>query len=201
VAETVGSGHDGYLGRIMQSNQNELAKTLTTSGSWFNAYYQRLYKSSKGGTNFLSAAFLMDALVMPIIVANLTQIVIGDWPDDDEEIEDYFLKNSLKFMVATLPLVRELATFHEGFTPQTPISAIPAAAVRIPGEVESWMKGNQGSFKLAADVGRTVGTVMPLPGSGNVWRLFDYMDSYLQGNEGKTFNLYLALTEGRDKDK
>ncbi len=201
VAETVGSGHDVYLGRIMQGNQNEFVKTLTIFGSWFNAYYQRLYKASEGGQNFLSGAFLLDAVVMPIIVANLTQMVIGDWPDEDEEWEDYVLKNSLKFMVATLPVVREAATFQEGFTPTTPISAIPAAAVRIPKEIESYLEGRQGGLKLAADIGRTVGTVMPLPGSGNLWRLFEYTESYMQGEEGKIFNPYLALTEGADKDK
>jgi hypothetical protein len=201
VAETVGSGHDAYLGRIMQSNQNEFVKTFTIFGSWFNAYYQRLYKASKGGTNFLSGAFLMDAIFMPIIVANLTQIIIGDWPDDDEEVEDYVLKNSLKFMIATLPVLRDVASFHEGFTPTAPMSAIPAALVRIPRELESYGEGRQSGLKLAADVGRTVGTVMPMPGSGNVWRLFDYIDSYMQGKEGKTFNPYLGLTEGADKDK
>jgi hypothetical protein len=204
VAETVGSGHDAYLGRIMQSNQSEFVKTFTIFGSWFNAYYQRLYKASKGGDHlniFTNPALLLDAVIMPIIVANLTQIVIGDWPDEDEEVEDYVLKNSLKFMVATIPVLRDAASFHEGFTPTTPMSALPAAMVRIPREVESFMEGRQSGLKLVADVGRATGTVVPLPGSGNFWRLFDYIDSYMQGEEGDTFNPYLALTEGADKDK
>jgi len=201
VAETVGSGHDAFLGRIMQSNQNEFVKTLTIFGSWFNAYYQRLYKSSKGGTNFMSGAFLMDAVVMPIIVANLTQIVIGDWPDKDEEVEEYILKNSLKFLIGTLPLMRDMASFYEGFTPTMPISAIAGAPVRLKSEVESYVKGNQSALKLAADVGRTLGTVTKLPGSGNLFRLMDYWDSFNRGKEGKIFNPYLALTEGADRDK
>jgi len=185
----------------MQSNQNEFVKTLTIFGSWFNAYYQRLYKSSKGGTNFMSGAFLMDAVVMPIIVANLTQIVIGDWPDKDEEVEEYILKNSLKFLIGTLPLMRDMASFYEGFTPTMPISAIAGAPVRLKSEVESYVKGNQSALKLAADVGRTLGTVTKLPGSGNLFRLMDYWDSFNRGKEGKIFNPYLALTEGADKDK
>jgi hypothetical protein len=201
VAETVGSGHDVYLGRIMQSNQNELVKTLTMFGSWFNAYYQRLYKSSKAGTDFLSIAFALDAVVMPIIVANLTQLVIGDWPDDDEEIEDYIAKNSLGFMVATMPVLRDLGSLLGGFTPSTPISAIPAAAVRIQSEIASYGKGNQTGLKTIADLGRAVSSVTKLPGSGNVWRLLEYWGSFNEGNEGDVFNPYLALTEGADKDK
>jgi hypothetical protein len=201
VAETVGSGHDAFLGRIMQSNQNEFVKTFTIFGSWFNAYYQRLYKASKGGTDFLNPALLMDAVIMPIIVANLTQMIIGDWPDEDEEWEEYVAKNSLKFLVATLPVIREGASFAEGFTPTTPVSALPAAFVRIQREIESTAEGKQTPVKAAADVGRAVGTVVPMPGSGNIWRLLDYTASFMEGKEGRIFNPYLAMTEGADKDK
>lgn len=201
VAESVGSGSDIHLGRIMQSNQNEFVKTLTVFGSWFNAYYQRLYKSSKGGTDFLSGAFLMDGLILPIIAANMAQLLIMDWPDDDEEVEDYIAKNTFKFMLGTMPLIRDIASAWEGFAPTMPISAVATAPVRIKTEIESYAKGNQSGLKLTADIGRSVGSVVPLPGSGNLWRLLDYTDSYLEGKEGKNFNLYQALAEGRDKDK
>jgi hypothetical protein len=201
VGETVGSGHDAFLGRIMQSNQSEFVKTFTIFGSWFNSYYQRLYKASKGGTSFVNPAFLMDAIVMPIIVANLTQMIIGDWPDDDEELEEYVLKNSLKFMVATLPVLRDAASFYEGFTPTTPISAIPASVFRIGQEIKSTARGNQTALKGMADIGRATGTLLPMPGSGNLWRLMDYTASFIEGNEGDIFNPYLAITEGADRDK
>jgi len=201
VAESVGSGSDMHLGRIMQSNQNEFVKTLTVFGSWFNAYYQRLYKSSKGGTDFLSGAFLLDGILLPIIAANMAQLLIMDWPDEEEEVEEYVAKNTFKFMLGTVPLIRDIASAWEGFAPTMPISAVAVAPVRIKTEVESYMKGNQSGLKLGADVGRAVGSVVPLPGSGNLWRLMDYTDSYLDGKEGKNFNLYQALAEGRDKDK
>jgi len=200
VAESVGSGSDLHLGRIMQTDQNEFVKTLTVFGSWFNAYYQRLYKSSKGGTDFLSGAFLMDGLIMPIIAANLAQVLIMDIPDDEEEVPGWLAENSFKFMLGTVPLVRDIASAWEGFTPSMPISAVATAPVRIKTEIESYAKGNQSGLKLAADIGRTVGSVMPLPGSGNLWRFLDYTDSYLEGNEGKDFNIYQALAEGRDKN-
>ena len=200
VAESVGSGSDMHLGRIMQSNQNEFVKTLTVFGSWFNAYYQRLYKSSKGGTDFLSGAFLMDGLIMPIIAANLAQVLIMDIPEDEEEIPKWMAENSFKFMLGTVPLLRDISSAIDGFAPSSPISALPVAVVRAKTEVESFIKGNQSGLKMTADLGRAAGSVMPLPGSGNLWRLMDYVDSYLDGNEGKNFDLYQALTEGRDKN-
>jgi hypothetical protein len=200
VAESVGSGSDMHLGRIMQSNQNEFVKTLTVFGSWFNAYYQRLYKSSKGGTNFLSAAFLMDGLLMPIIAANLAQVLIMDVPEDDEEYVEWAAENTFKFLLGTVPLVRDISSAWEGFAPTMPISAVAVAPVRIKTEIESYMKGNQSGIKLAADIGRAAGSIIPMPGSGNLWRFLDYTDSYLEGNEGKNFNIYQALAEGRDKN-
>lgn len=201
VAESVGSGSDLHLGRIMQSNQNEFVKTLTVFGSWFNAYYQRMYKSSKGGEDFLSGAFLMDGLLMPIIVANFAQVLIMDIPDDDEEYLEWATENTFKFMLGTMPLIRDVASAWEGFAPTMPISAVATAPVRLKQELESYAKGNQSGLKLTADVGRTLGSVMPLPGSGNLWRLLDYTDSYLDGKEGKTYNIYQAVAEGRDKNK
>jgi hypothetical protein len=203
VAESVGSGSDMHLGRIMQSNQNEFVKTLTVFGSWFNAYYQRLNKSSKGGTDlniFTNMALLMDAVIMPIIVANLTQMIIFDTPDEDEEWYEYMFDNTWQFLVGTMPVVRDLASLMKGFEPTTPLSAIVSSPVRIVREFESFSNDNQSGLKLVADVGRATGQIVKMPGSGNLWRSLDYIDSYLQGDEGDYFNPYQALTEGSDKN-
>ena len=55
--------------------------------------------------------------------------------------------------------------------------------------------------KTAADFGRVTTPFVPLPGGGNLWRLLDYTDSYLQGKEGPTFMPHEALVEGRERDK
>lgn len=201
VAESVGSGSDLHLGRLLQSNQTELVKSMTVFQSWFNAYYQRLYKSSKGGENFLAPAFLMEAVVLPIIIANLTQLAIGDWPDDEEEWYEYATKNYLKFMIAVLPLIREAGSVYEGFTPASPITTLVTAPFRLESEIDSYMEGNQTLGKLTADIGKTVTSVVPAPGSGNIWRIIEYTDSFNQGKEGDFYNPYLAVTEGADKDK
>jgi ADP-ribose pyrophosphatase YjhB (NUDIX family) len=201
VAESVGSGSDLHLGRLLQSNQTELVKSMTVFQSWFNAYYQRLYKSSKGGETFLNPAFLMEAVVLPIIIANLTQLAIGDWPDEEEEWHEWATKNYLKFMIATLPLVREAGSVWEGFTPTSPITTLVTAPFRLESEIDSYLEGRQTLMKLMSDVGKTVTSVVPAPGSGNIWRVIEYTDSFNQGKEGDIYNPYLAFTEGADKDK
>lgn len=201
VAESVGSGSDLHLGRIMQSNQNEFVKTLTVFGSWFNAYYQRLYRSSRGGTNYLNPQFLADGVLLPIIVANLTQMLIGDWPDEDEEWWEYANKNTLLFLAGTLPLVRDIGSLSQGFTPTTPLGQLMASPVRIYNEAKSYSEGNQSGIKLLADAGRATSQLVRLPGSGNVWRMLDYIDSYLRGEEGDDFSIWQGLTEGADRDR
>ena len=44
---------------------------------------------------------------------------------------------------------------------------------------------------------------MPIPGSGQVTKVADFVDSYNKGNEGDItpLNVYQALVEGPDRNK
>lgn len=200
VAQSVGSGSDLHLGRIMQSSQSEGIKTLTIFGSWFNAYYQRLYKSSKGGSDFVNAAFAVDAIVLPFIVANLVELLILNTPDDDETMAEWMFNNTWMFVAGTVPVMRELATLSKGFTPTSPITAFPAALTRAYQEGVAFTKGRQTGLKTVSDVGKAVTGAVKVPGSGQLWRVLDYVDSYVSGKEGDIFNPYQALTEGANKE-
>lgn len=200
VGESVGSGSDLQLGRIMQSNQGEITKTITVFGSWFNAYYQRLYKNSKGGTDYLNPKFGVTAVLMPLIAANIAQALILDLPDEDETVIDWMIKNGYVFMLGTVPLLREIASFQEGFTPSAPVMALPKALVRIPDELQAYSDLNQTGLKTTVDVGRAVAAVARVPGSGQALRILDYVDSYLNGEEGD-FNPYQMFVEGADKNE
>ncbi len=200
VAESVGSGSDLHLGRIMQSSQNEYVKTLTMFGSWFNAYYQRLYRSSKGGADFANADFVIDAFILPFIVANISQLLILDTPDDDEGVWEYLFGNTAKFLLSTVPVIREMQTYIMGYIPSQPVSTVVGAPVRIVNELKSGEEGRQTLLKTVTDIGRAITSVVKAPGSGQLWRLLDYTDSYLEGNEGDVYNPYQALVEGRNKE-
>ena len=201
VAESVGSGADIHLGRTFQGSQNEFVKSLTVFGSWFNAYYQRLYKSSKGGTDFFNKDMFLDAVFLPFIVANISQVLIMDMPDDDEEIGEYMFKNTFMFLSGVLPLVRTVGSFIEGFTPSAPVNQLPASSVRAFREVVAYLEGRQTGLKTFSDVGKTATALVPVPGSGEIWRSIDYVDSFLQDREGSIFNPYQMLVEGADKDR
>jgi hypothetical protein len=199
VSRSVGSGSDMHLGRLLQSNQSEFIKTITMFGSWFNAYYQRLYRATKGGEDFMTVAFAVEGVLLPIIVANITQALILDTPDDDETLMQYLRKNTLMFLAGTIPILRQMGSFIEGFTPVTPVDTIPSSAVRAAREVDAYMDGRQTGLKMTTDIGKAITSVVPVPGSGTIWRSMDYMDSYMQG-ETEGFNPYQMVTEGRDRD-
>jgi hypothetical protein len=200
VAQSVGSGSDLHLGRIMQSSQSEGIKTLTIFGSWFNAYYQRLYTSSRGGTDFMNVGFAMDAVILPFIVANIVQLLIMDTPDDDETWAGYAFNNTWRFVFGTIPVLREVASYSLGFTPSAPINTLPASLVRIPNEIMAYSDGRQSGLKMTSDIGKAITGVVKTPGSGQIWRLLDYVDSYIEGNEGDTINPYQAFVEGANKE-
>jgi len=202
VGQSVGSGSDLHLGRVFQSNQAEIVKTLGIFGSWFNAYYQRLYHSSKGGEDFLNVRFGMNAVLLPFIAANMAQALILDMPDEgteDETWTDWMLKNYMVFMLGTIPLIRELASLSEGFTPSAPVSALPKAVDRIWREINAASEDRQTGLKTTVDIGRAVASVSKLPGSGQALRILEYIDSSMQGEEDG-INPYQALVEGADKD-
>ena len=199
VAESVGSGSDLHLGRVFQSNQAAWVKTITMFGSWFNAYYQRLYRSSKGGTSYVNPDFVVNAFILPFIVANITQAIILDTPDDDEDLLDWALKNTMNFGLGTMPIVRDISSINAGFDPTSPLVAIPKAMTLLPGEIMSMVKGDQTPLKTMTDAGKLITGVVKAPGSGQLWRALGYIDSYLEGNEGD-FSIYQMLSEGKDKE-
>ncbi len=201
VGESVGSGSDLHLGRIMQGNQGEFVKTLTVFGSWFNAYHQRLYRSSKGFTSFLNARFFMDGILLPIIVANISQALILDTPDEEEEWYEWAAQNTFDFLIGTLPGFRDIAAQVKGYSPTAPLYNLFSAPVKLGQTVGTFMEGDTSKVKLVEDVGRTLSSIRALPGSGNIWRSLDYIDSYMQGNEEGDFNPYQMLVEGADKNQ
>jgi hypothetical protein len=110
------------------------------------------------------------------------------------------LKQYGKFLSGTAPLLRDVASSFEGFSPSTVWSAGGETPARVFREISSFIEGDESGLKFTSDMLKVTATVVPLPGAGNVTRVMDYTDSYMQGNEGDTFNMYQALVEGADKN-
>ena len=142
----------------------------------------------------------VDAIMLPLIVSTLTQLLIGDTPDKEESIPAYLWKNTYGFLLGTVPVINQLTTYINGYTPTVPISQLPASIIRAGLEVKSYAAGTQTGLKTTVDVGRAITGVAKAPGSGQIWRSLDYIDSYMQGKEGDTFNPIQMLTEGKDRD-
>lgn len=200
VAESVGAGDDLHLGGAFHSTNTEFIRTMTIFGTWFNAYYQRIYRSTKGGTDFFNQDAIKSVFVTPFIVAVLSAALVMDGPADDEEWYAWAMKRYAAFMAGTIPILRDVVSSFAGYAPKTVFAGGAEAPARLVSEAQAYAEGRQTGLKATSDVTKIVTTVVPVPGSGNVTRVMDYMDSYNRGREGK-WNSYQAVVEGPDRNK
>jgi hypothetical protein len=201
VAESVGSGADLHLGGVFQSNNTEFIRTFTLFGSWFNAYYQRAYRNTKGMTTIANGDAIKSLLFTPFVVAGLSAALILDGPEDDDDFMTWALKQYGYFMGGTVPLLRDVVSFTKGFKPTTVYASGVTAPVQVAKELMSLSDERQTGLKTLSDVTKAITGVVPVPGTGNMTRLMDYMDSYNLGNEGGDFNLFQGVVEGPDRNK
>ncbi|MCG7985078.1 MAG: zeta toxin family protein [Candidatus Thiodiazotropha lotti] len=200
VSESVGSGSDLHLGGLFQQANNQWVKTFTVFGTWFNAYYQRIYRSTKGGTDYLNREALSALITMPMIVGTLSALLVADVPGDEEDWYTWALKRYGAFLAGTMPLIREMASAFSGFSPKTLIGGGQESLPRIISEVESFAEGKQSGLKMASDITKMATTIVPVPGIGNVIRVMDYVDSYSKGKEGD-FDPYQMFVEGPNRNR
>ena len=206
VAESVGSGSDLHLGAAMQQNNTEFVKTMTVFGSWFNNYYQRIYKSTEAFTDFRNRETLQALITTPFVIATLSALLIMDFPDadgeDDEGWTEWMLKRYTGFMAGTVPLLRDINSAFGGFTPKTPLSSVAELPKRLTDEIGAAAEDRQTPLKTASDIINLTTTVVPVPGAGNVTRVMNFIDSDMQGNEtGSGFEkTYQALVEGPNRN-
>ena len=205
VSESVGSGLDLHLGGAFGSNNTEFARTMTLFGSWFNAYWNRMYRDTKGFSEASPAGF-NTIVTMPLIVGVLSSMLVMDFPDDDsdESWAKYIATRYAVFLSGTLPIVRDVVSFaHSGFTPQTVMAGAQKGPTTLFSEFKQFFEGDQSAVKAGSDVTKVVSTFVPIPGSGQITKLLDFLDSYFQGNEGEMtlLKIYQALVEGPDRNK
>ena len=201
VAESVGSGADIHLGGLYQSSNNEWVQFFTMMGSWFNNQYQRIYRDTKGFTTIAEKQAVMSVLVIPMISALMSSAIRMDGPDEEEAWWLWALKQYGLFLTAMVPLLRDVASAN---IDQRPLRNVWEGAAQTPlrvvNEINAYGEDRQTGIKTTADLLSTFATLIPLPGSGNIVRTLDYMDSYNRGLEGRTFNPYQALVEGSNKN-
>lgn len=199
VAYSVGSGQNLDLGAMFQTKRSELTKMFTVFGSWFNSQYQRIYRAYYRGDRRFDLQFAETILVSPFLSGMIAALIILDTPADDEEWYEWAARIWSSNVIAVLPIVREIAAAFKGFTAKNPVGAQIEAVVNAFRSVGDMIQGEKGFLETASKVGKGVGTVVPLPGVGQVTRMAEYWDSYEQGNEGD-FNPYQMVMQGKSRD-
>jgi len=200
VAESVGSGAGIHLGSLMHSNNNEFIKTITVFGSWFNMYYNRVYKATKGGSDFMSMEAFEAVVVTPMLVAATMQLLVGDLPEEDESDAKYFMRVWLQFMLGTTPLIREFQSkalqeagmIDYAFDPVSSYYSGGEAFIELFGQIGDVATGEKEFAEAAPRIIKGVGSVMPLWGSGTMARIWE-------GALDPDQNWWFSLVEGRDK--
>jgi hypothetical protein len=213
VAETVGSGLDINIGKFFRSNESEFIKLMGLFGSWFNGViFQRAYKSTEGGSKVVSTKAARQLIAVPFALAAATQWLVADFPDEDDEegLLSWSARTYLGFMSGTIPMSGMFVSEMRGFGAQSMTTSVAgklAQGLTLPGRAfgeDSEMTASEGLYELLT----ITGTVMPVPGLGNVTRMLQYYNSRQDGNEdeiedilGWTQETYQALVEGSDKNR
>jgi len=203
VAESVGSGSDLHMGALFQKNQSEFVKIMTLFGSWFNSYYQRMYRSTEGWTT-ADAGTIKALFMTPVISATMAALLVMDYPadDSDEAWYEWMTKRYVSFMGGTIPFLRDIVGSFSGYSPKTLLGGGQETAFRLYGEFDSFLSGKQSGVKATSDITKAITTIVPVPGIGNVTRVMDFVDSNSQGKESGNAikKTYQAIVEGKDKN-
>lgn len=213
VKESIGSGMDIDLGRLFSTKRAETTRMMTMFGSWFNAYTNRIYrdyqrqrnrKSLKNEVEFerynFTSELLQTAISTPIIVGILNALLIWNFPDydDDENWMLWAMDQYGSFMWSLLPYIREIPSAWKGFSQKTPVG-IGAQSLTDTTKAEMKLISGDITFsKALIDTAKGVTTFIALPGSGQVFRMIDYWDSYEQGNE-REFDPFQMILHGKTR--
>ena len=206
VAETIGSGLDLHLGKVLRSNENEFVRMMVLFGSFFNSsVFQRAWKSVYAGKGIQGKAAFEALMLTPLMMAVMSQLMVGDIPKGEEEDDPWWkwvATTYRDFMSATVPVFGELASAvvpgGSRFKPSTVLDDALYGVTEVPGRVESYMEGDSNGFDLSSDMLKIIGSFIFLPGSGNFVR---YLDAAGE-EEGlpPISDTYRAIVEGSDKN-
>lgn len=212
VKESIGSGMDVDLGRLLSPKRNETTRMMTMFNSWFNAYANRVFRDSrrfarrkhiKNEIEFqdknLTREMLQTVTLTPLITMMLTSLLVMDGPEDDENWIWWGAKQYGTFMLSILPYVREITSSYNNFSQKTPVGILFGAVTDVPKSfLSNWSELDLGA--VAYDTSKAVTTIFTAPGSGLIFKVVDYWDSYEQGDEGD-FNIYQAVTKGKTRSR
>ena len=160
----------------------------------------RVYRAYNRADTLMDRGLVQAVITTPLIVAVFAAALVDDLPRRDESWWAWAAKQWGLFMLALMPVIRDIGSAAQGFAPKTPTGSFSDAIVRVPQEMQAYFSGKESLTKYVSDTGKAVSTVVPLPGAGEISRMMDYWDSYEQGKEGE-FSFYQMITKGPTRKK
>ena len=149
--------------------------------------------------NSLAATF-----AVPVMMSMLAAVIILDIPDEIDDPEEWIkwaAKNYAAQMGALLPIFKDLvAQVMSGFTPKNVLQSAIEDNADLIKLIASDSENAPTPLRVVKVAAEATASIVPIPLSGTVIRTIDYTDSYLQGNEGDTWNPYKAVTVGKKRN-
>lgn len=214
VAGTIGSGMARDLSPMMsgsgvigdRAGNSELAKQFTFMGSYFNVVYNLMAdsvgkfdaRSPKTYLEFGRSMFWL--LLAPALISRL---VISHFPgeDDEESVAQWVAEAVAEYGLASVFLLREVMTVYKGFDPKiTGLDAFPGMK-RVASEIGEATEEREVTENDAAQLLRGLMPLAPLPGSGQLARTLQYIESADEGGESNALPIYDALVEGKERNE
>jgi len=190
VAESVGSGADLHLGSMFQSTSPQVIKNLTQFMTWFNNYYNRAYRDTKGFSSFEHKRKVLNATIAtPIALAILNELVTGGGPDDEESYAAWVRDIYISFAASPFPIIGDVVSAYEGWRQTGSIEEATGAIYPLKRLfTENEKTGNmriteQSAVKTVSDIIKALNKVIVLGGSGQITKALDVIESESQGRE------------------
>jgi hypothetical protein len=211
TASTVGSGLSKDLAPLFQGSGSvarevgsETVKQLTFMGSFFNMQYNLYYeawKRAEFNSGKSSLDFAREMAWYAVIPGMLSALVVGDGPDedDDEGLWEWAVKSTAEFGFSSSMFWRNMVSSLKGFEPSIPAFQFFKGVGRAGGIAHDVVtEPDEIDAETAAKLIRSFQPMLALPGSGQVARTLEYLDSYDEGDEGE-FSMHGMLIEGKER--
>jgi hypothetical protein len=195
VAESVGSGSDLHLGHMFQSTNTEFVKGITQFGSWYNGYYQRVYRGRVRGDKMAVFRSLTTTIAMiGIASALLTMDIPGE--EEQEDLALWFATKWAGQLAGMFPFFREIFAFLQDFNKK----GIIQGAASAPDVILEEIVLKDGELNAGRVLG-AAGLLVPIQGAGQVKRVLEFIESNSQGNEDSPFKYGQMFVEGKQGNK
>ena len=194
VKKTIGSGLSQDVGAVL--NKGEAYKQITFMGTFFNLTWnlhvenaQLLKRGKISGMEYARRLGWM--AIAPAIIA---MWVLDDVPEDEDEVIAHMLKEVGRYNMASLFLLKDIASAMDGFSSSIPGLKFADGIARVTKDMKDVVSGDEeADMELVVSILRGLQPVTKIPASGQITRTLDGVNDPDQDAWG-------ALVEGKERN-